>query len=86
MHSARRHLPCRLPPRSKVRTVDYLGDRDLAQRSGVNCPKCGARTQGGKFCADCGAPLAPKRTCAGCGAVSDGTPKFCPEYGQPFGG
>lgn len=70
----------------KVRAVDFVGDRDLAQRSGVNCPKCGARTQGGKFCPDCGAPVAPKRTCAGCGAVADGAPKFCPECGQPFGG
>jgi len=70
----------------KVRSVDYVGDRDLAQRASINCPKCGARTQGGKFCPECGATIAPKKKCAGCGAVADGSPKFCPECGKPYGG
>lgn len=70
----------------KARSVDYLGQRDLAQVAAVNCPACGAKTQGGKFCPECGAPLAPKRKCAHCGAEADGTPKFCPECGKPYGG
>jgi hypothetical protein len=70
----------------KARSVDYVGQRDLAQVAAVNCPKCGAKTQGGKFCPECGAPLAPKRKCAHCGAEADGTPKFCPECGKPYGG
>jgi hypothetical protein len=70
----------------KTRSVDYLGDRDLAQRVTVNCPKCGARTQGGKFCPECGATIAQKAKCRSCGAEADGAPKFCPECGKPFGG
>ena len=27
----------------------------------------------------------PKRTCATCGAEADGSPKFCPECGKPYG-
>jgi hypothetical protein len=69
----------------KVRSVDYLGQRDLAQVVGTACPKCGAKSQGGKFCPECGAPLAAKRKCANCGAEADGTPKFCPECGKPYG-
>ena len=69
----------------KARSVDYLGQRDLAQVAAVNCPACGAKTQGGKFCPECGASLAPKRKCAHCGAEADGTPKFCPECGKPYG-
>jgi hypothetical protein len=69
----------------KARNVDYLGQRDLAQVAAVACPKCGAKTQGGKFCPECGASLALKRTCAHCGAEADGTPKFCPECGKPYG-
>ncbi|NJD20547.1 MAG: zinc ribbon domain-containing protein [Gemmatimonadetes bacterium] len=68
-----------------ARGVDYLGQRDLSQVAAVMCPKCGAKTQGGKFCPDCGAPLALKRKCAHCGAEADGTPKFCPECGKPYG-
>lgn len=70
----------------KTRSVDYLGQRDLAQRAAVNCPKCGARTQGGKFCPDCGNVLASKKTCTACGAQADGSPKFCPECGKPYAG
>ena len=68
----------------KVKSVDFVGQRDLAQVAGVQCPKCGARAQGGKFCPDCGGPLNPKKKCAGCGAEADGSPKFCPECGKPY--
>jgi hypothetical protein len=68
----------------KARSVDYLGQRDLAQVAAAICPKCGAKTQGGKFCPECGASIAAKRTCSQCGTEADGTPKFCPECGQPF--
>ena len=69
----------------KAKSVDFIGQRDLAQVAAVNCPKCGAKTQGGKFCPECGAPVAQKRKCANCGAEADGTPKFCPECGKPYG-
>lgn len=69
----------------KARSVDYLGQRDLAQVVAVNCPECGAKTQGGKFCPECGAPITSRRKCVNCGAEADGTPKFCPECGKPFG-
>jgi hypothetical protein len=69
----------------KAQSVNYLGQRDLAQVASAVCPKCGAKTQGGKFCPDCGAAIAAKRKCANCGTEADGTPKFCPECGQAFG-
>jgi hypothetical protein len=69
----------------KVKDVDFIGQRNLAQTAGVLCPKCGARTQGGKFCPECGTPISPKRKCANCGAEADGSPKFCPECGKPYG-
>ena len=69
----------------KARTVDYLGQRNLAQVVSALCPSCGAKTQGGKFCPECGTSIAQKRTCATCGAEADGSPKFCPECGKPFG-
>src|SRR5882672_2678145 len=31
----------------KARSVDFIGQRDMAHVAAVNCPKCGARTQGG---------------------------------------
>jgi membrane protease subunit (stomatin/prohibitin family) len=68
----------------KVRSVDYLAQRDLAQVASAICPACGAKTKGGKFCPECGASIAPKRKCASCGAEADGTPKFCPECGTPY--
>ena len=68
----------------KVKQVDFVGQRDLAQAAAAVCPKCGAKAQGGKFCPDCGASLAAKKKCAGCGAEADGTPKFCPECGKPY--
>lgn len=70
----------------KVRQVDYLGQRDLAQVAPALCPKCGAKTQGGKFCPECGAPISAKKKCANCGAEADGAPKFCPECGKAYGG
>jgi membrane protease subunit (stomatin/prohibitin family) len=70
----------------KARGVDYVGQRDLSHVAAAVCPKCGAKTQGGKFCPECGAPIAPKRKCASCGAEADGTPKFCPECGKPYQG
>ena len=66
--------------------MDFLGQRDLAQVAAAVCPKCGSKTQGGKFCPECGTSIAAKRQCAHCGAEADGTPKFCPECGKPYGG
>jgi len=70
----------------KAKAVDFIGKRDLAQVASAVCPKCGAKTQGGKFCPECGAPIAAKRKCASCGAEAEGSPKFCPECGKPYGG
>ncbi|HVM43483.1 MAG TPA: zinc ribbon domain-containing protein [Gemmatimonadales bacterium] len=70
---------------AKAQQVDYLAQRDLAQPAAAVCPKCGAKTQGGKFCPDCGAPIAAKKKCPHCGAEADGAPKFCPECGKPYG-
>ncbi|MGA2383690.1 MAG: zinc ribbon domain-containing protein [Gemmatimonadales bacterium] len=69
----------------KVKEVDYLAQRNLAQVAAAVCPKCGAKTQGGKFCPDCGAPISAKKKCPSCGAEADGSPKFCPECGKPYG-
>lgn len=70
----------------KVQAVDYVGERDLAQRVATSCPACGARTQGGKFCPECGTALAARRRCLHCGTEADGSPRFCPECGKPYGG
>jgi hypothetical protein len=70
----------------KAREVNYLGERDLAQRVPIVCPTCGARTQGGKFCPECGGAVSQRKQCAHCGAQADGTPKFCPECGKAYGG
>jgi len=69
----------------KAQEVDYLAQRNLAQVVSAVCPKCGAKTQGGKFCPECGAPVSAKKKCASCGAEADGSPKFCPECGKPYG-
>ncbi|HEV8125805.1 MAG TPA: zinc ribbon domain-containing protein [Gemmatimonadales bacterium] len=69
----------------KARKADFLGQRDIAQVAAAVCPKCNAKTQGGKFCPECGASIAAKRKCGSCGAEADGTPKFCPECGKPYG-
>lgn len=68
----------------KAKAVDYVGARDLSRVAAVNCPKCGAKTQGGKFCPECGTTIAQKKKCAACGAEAEGTPKFCPECGKPY--
>jgi membrane protease subunit (stomatin/prohibitin family) len=68
----------------KVKAVDFVGHRDLAQAAAAVCPKCGAKTQGGKFCPDCGAAISARKKCAACGAEADGAPKFCPECGKPY--
>jgi membrane protease subunit (stomatin/prohibitin family) len=65
--------------------VDFVGQRDLAQVAAVNCPACGAKTQGGKFCPECGTAISQKKKCGHCGAEADGSPKFCPECGTPYG-
>ena len=70
----------------KAKEVDYLAQRNLAQVASAVCPKCGAKTQGGKFCPECGAPISAKRKCPHCGAEADGSPKFCPECGKSYGG
>jgi hypothetical protein len=69
----------------KARSADFLGQRDMAQQVAVNCPKCGAKTQGGKFCPECGNPMSTKRKCGNCGAEAEGSPRFCPECGKPYG-
>ena len=69
----------------KAKEVDYLAQRNLAQVASAVCPRCGAKTQGGKFCPECGAPISAKRKCTHCGAEADGSPKFCPECGKPYG-
>jgi hypothetical protein len=70
----------------KVRTVDYVGGRDLAHVAAIHCPKCGAKSQGGKFCPECGTAMSAKKKCGSCGAEAEGAPKFCPECGKPYGG
>src|SRR5689334_6188943 len=52
----------------KVRELDLVGDRNLAQAAPALCPNCGAKTQGGKFCPECGTGLLAGRKCAHCGA------------------
>jgi hypothetical protein len=47
----------------KARDVDFIAQRNLAQVASAVCPKCGAKTQGGKFCPECGAP----KFCPECG-------------------
>lgn len=70
----------------KARSVDWFAGKDASKAAAVVCPKCGAKSQGGKFCPECGAPFVQKRTCAACGAEAEGTPKFCPECGKPYAG
>jgi membrane protease subunit (stomatin/prohibitin family) len=69
---------------TKASTVDYIGQRDLAQAVVPVCPSCGAKTQGGKFCPECGASVRQRRKCVHCSHEADGTPKFCPECGKAY--
>ena len=70
----------------KARSVDFIGGRDLSRVAAVNCPKCGAKSQGGKFCPECGTSMSVKKKCPHCGTEADGSPKFCPECGKAYGG
>lgn len=67
--------------REKARSVDWVAQRDVATVSGATCPKCHAKTQGGKFCVECGEVLVVKKKCE-CGHESEGSVKFCPECGK----
>jgi RNA polymerase subunit RPABC4/transcription elongation factor Spt4 len=69
----------------KVKSVDWLKDRDVSRKQAAACPSCGAQTQGGKFCPGCGANLVPSLACGNCGAKVEGHPKFCPECGSKLG-
>jgi hypothetical protein len=69
----------------KVKTVDWLKDRDVSRKQAATCPSCGTHTTGGKFCPGCGASLAPTLTCGQCGTKVEGHPKFCPECGSKLG-
>lgn len=68
----------------KAQTIDFVGQRNLAQVTAMHCPKCGAKAHGAKFCPECGTSMSTKRKCAGCGAEAEGTPKFCPECGTAY--
>ena len=68
----------------KAKEVDYVGGRDLSRVTAIDCRKCGAKVQGGKFCPECGTATALEKTCAGCGTTVAGSPKFCPECGKPI--
>jgi hypothetical protein len=70
----------------KARSVDFIGERDLARVTVVSCTKCGAKVGGAKFCPECGTPTSVKRSCASCGATAEGSPKFCPECGKAMAG
>ena len=68
----------------KTQSMNFIGQRDLAQVTALNCPKCQAKTQGGKFCPECGSVVSAKRKCGHCGADAEGSPKFCPECGKAY--
>jgi len=69
----------------KAQSTDLVADVDLTSKAVAYCPKCGARSQGGKFCQDCGAPFSATKDCPKCGTKIEGQPKFCPECGEKFG-
>jgi hypothetical protein len=66
---------------TKVRERDQTKDLDLDGHMVARCPKCSARTAGGKFCPECGAALRPRDACGQCGAKMAAAAKFCPECG-----
>jgi predicted amidophosphoribosyltransferase len=71
-------------PATGRKELDWLAGRKLDQPAAAVCPKCGAKTRGGKFCPQCGATLTQKPRCTACGAEAEGTPKSCPECGKPY--
>ncbi len=69
----------------KVRQRDQTKELNLDAKMVARCPKCKAKTSGGKFCPECGATLAPKDACGQCGAKMPAGGKFCPECGARQG-
>jgi hypothetical protein len=73
----------------KMRSVDLVGNVDLAAPMQAACPHCQARlTPGAKFCASCGGPTAVAASakpafCTGCGSKLVAGARFCGECGQP---
>lgn len=67
--------------REKVKEVDWTADLDVTTRGKVQCPKCSAKVDGGKFCPECGESLAKKGFCSECGAQMSAGAKFCAECG-----
>ena len=65
-------------------SVDYLGQRDLAQVVAAVCPSAAPRRRAASS-APSAAPRSAPSACQHCGAEADGTPKFCPECGKAFG-
>ena len=70
----------------KAAKTDYVSDVDMKKGSAaptamLTCPKCSAKTKGGKFCGECGSSLSTTTKCGACGHEIDGKPKFCPECG-----
>jgi hypothetical protein len=60
---------------------DRLGQmEDVKTQYQLVCPKCKAKTTGGKFCPECGAPLNVSHKCS-CGAEVPSGAKFCPNCG-----
>jgi double zinc ribbon protein len=68
--------------REKVKDTDWTEDLDVTTRAIVQCPSCGASTEGGKFCGSCGASLNPVKHCTNCGGELKADAKFCAECGQ----
>ena len=67
---------------TKVRETDRTADLNLTTRAKVECPKCHAKVDGGKFCPECGEKLAKTSFCAECGSQLAEGAKFCPECGH----
>jgi hypothetical protein len=70
----------------KTAEIDYTKKLDLTEEGVACCPKCGAKTGGGKFCPECGAKIAAKTKCSSCGFEFAPGTKFCPECGAKANG
>lgn len=70
----------------KTAEIDYTKKLDLTEEGVASCPKCGARTGGGKFCPECGEKIAAKTKCSACGFEFAPGTKFCPECGAKANG